>query len=309
MQASTSLLVPGEQLARISGLNQGLQGLMNIVAAPLGALLLGVMPLQRVLLVDILTAAMAILPLLFIPIPQPKDSTAPANGNLARAVLLDMREGFRYVRAWPGLLAIIVVAMALNFILVPSSSLMPLLVTQHFHGGAAQLGWLESVMGVGIVLGGITLAAWGGFKRKVMTSMMGIVGIGFGTILMGVAPGNVFGLALAGMFIMGTMNPMANGPLFAILQATVKPDMQGRVMSLLVSGAGAMMPISLLLAGPLADRIGVRTWYIVGGVACILIAVGCLFVRPLMDIERNGQPATDSAEPSPSRRLSVPNRR
>ena len=129
--------------------------------------------------------------------------------------------------------------------------------------------------------------------------MMGIVGIGFGTILMGVAPANVFGLALVGMFIMGMMNPMANGPLFAILQATVKPDMQGRVMSLLVSGAGAMMPISLLLAGPLADMIGVRTWYIVGGVACILIAVGCLFVRPLMDIERNGQPATDlgGAEP------------
>ena len=36
-------------------------------------------------------------------------------------------------------------------------------------------------------------------------------------------------------------------------------------MSLLVSGAGAMMPISLLLAGPLADVIGIQTWYIVGG--------------------------------------------
>ena len=99
--------------------------------------MLSFMPLHRVLMVDIVTAAMAILPLLFIAIPQPKNRTVSQNANLARAVLLDMREGFRYVRAWPGLLAIILVAMALNFILVPSSSLMPLLVTQHFHGGAA----------------------------------------------------------------------------------------------------------------------------------------------------------------------------
>jgi DHA3 family macrolide efflux protein-like MFS transporter len=294
MQASTSLLVPSDQLARISGLNEGLRGLINIAAPPLGALLLTFMPLHQVLAVDIVTAALAILPLLFIAIPQPENRTVSSQGNLAKAVVVDIREGFRYVRAWPGLLALILVAMAINFILIPSSSLMPLLVTQHFGGGAAQLAWLESVMGIGVVLGGVTLAAWGGFKRKVMTAMVGLVGIGVGVIMMGLAPASVFVLALAGMFIMGFMNPLTNGPLFAIIQATVQPDMQGRVMSLLMSGAGAMMPISLLLAGPLADVIGVQTWYLIGGVACVLIAVGCLFVKPLMNIESNSRDATAS---------------
>ncbi len=289
MQASTSLLVPSEQLSRIAGLNQGLQGLINIVAPPLGALMLSFVPLHNVLMVDIVTAALAILPLLFIAIPQPENRTVSEHTNLVKAVLVDIREGARYVRAWPGLLVIIFVAMALNFIMVPSSSLMPLLVTQHFGGGALQLGWLEAVMGVGVVVGGITLAVWGGFKRKVITSMVGLIGMGLGSVLIGLAPVSLFVLALGGMFIMGLTNPLVNGPLFAILQATVEPDMQGRVMSLLVSGAGAMMPISLLLAGPLADIIGVQTWYLVGGLACILIAVGCLFVKPLMAIEQNGQ--------------------
>ncbi len=299
MQASTSLLVPGEHLARVSGLNQGLQGLMNIVAPPVGALLLSVMPLHRVLAVDIVTAAMAILPLLFIAIPQPENRVISEHANLAKAVLVDMREGVRYVRAWPGLLAIMLVAMALNFIMVPSNALTPLLVTQHFGGGPLQLGWLESAFGIGVVLGGVTLAVWGGFKRKVITSMVGIVGIGLGSILMGLAPASLFGLAVGSMFVMGFMNPLTNGPIFAILQATVEPDMQGRVMSLLVSGAGAMMPISLLLAGPLADVIGVRTWYIIGGVVCVAIAITCLFVRPIMDIEQNGRAAAEVA-PQPA---------
>ncbi len=291
MAASTSLLVPSEQLARISGLNQGLQGLMNIVAPPLGALLLAVLPLHGVLAVDIITAVLAILPLLFVAIPQPETRTVSEHANPVRALLADMGEGFRYVRAWPGLLAVMLVAMGLNFILVPSGSLMPLLVRQHFQGGPVQLGWLESAMGIGVVLGGVTLGAWGGFKRKILTSLMGILVVGIGVAVLGLTPASLFGLALAAMFVQGFMNAMANGPLFAILQSTVRPDMQGRVMSLLGSGAGAMMPISLLLVGPLADLIGIRTWYVVGGVACALIAVGCLFVAPLMNIERNGHAA------------------
>ena len=288
MQASTSLLVPDKQLARVNGLNQGLQGLMNIIAPPLGALLLGVIPLHQVLAIDIVTALLAILPLLFVAIPQPPGRSVAAEANLVRAMLIDMAEGFRYVRAWPGLLILIIVAMALNFVLVPSGALMPLLVTQHFRGGALQLGWLESAMGIGVVSGGILLGAWGGFKRRILTSMMGVIGIGLGTVLVGVTPAGLFGVALAGMFISGFMNPMANGPLFAIVQSTVEPGIQGRVMSLIGSGSAAMMPLSLLLAGPLADAVGIRTWYILGGVICVVIALSCLAVRPLMEIEQNG---------------------
>ncbi len=288
MQASTSLLVPDSQLARINGLNQGLQGLMNIVAPPLGALLLGVMSLHWVLAIDIVTALLAVLPLLFVAVPQPPSRPVAAEANLVRAMLIDMREGLRYVRAWPGLLTLTLVAMALNFLLIPSGSLMPLLVTEHFRGGALQIGWLESAMGIGVVSGGILLGAWGGFKRRILTSMMGVIGIGLGTALIGATPAHLFGVALAGMFVTGFMGPMANGPLFAIVQSAVEPGMQGRVMSLIGSGAGAMMPLSLLLAGPLADAMGVRTWYLLGGVTCVAIALACLAVRPLMEIERNG---------------------
>jgi len=60
MTASTSLMVPKKHLARLSGLNQTLQGVLSIFAPPLGALLIGLLPMQSVLAIDIGTAALAV---------------------------------------------------------------------------------------------------------------------------------------------------------------------------------------------------------------------------------------------------------
>ena len=72
MQASTSLMVPKEHLSRIQGLNQMLNGVMNIGSAPLGALLLLWLPMQGILAIDIVTAAIAVTCLFFVAIPQPE---------------------------------------------------------------------------------------------------------------------------------------------------------------------------------------------------------------------------------------------
>ncbi|MDD2912968.1 MAG: MFS transporter, partial [Candidatus Bipolaricaulis anaerobius] len=69
MTASTSLMVPERQLSRVAGLNQTMHGAMNIIAPPIGAILLAVLPMHGIMGLDILTAALAIVPLLFIPIP------------------------------------------------------------------------------------------------------------------------------------------------------------------------------------------------------------------------------------------------
>jgi len=84
MTASTSLMVPPQHLARLAVLNQTLQGLISIFAPPLSALLIGLLPLEGVLAIDIATAALAVLPLLFIPIPRPPRQTALDNGTAVK---------------------------------------------------------------------------------------------------------------------------------------------------------------------------------------------------------------------------------
>ncbi len=96
MQASTTLMVPKQHYSRIAGLNQSLQGVANIVGPLLGALLLEFLPMQGVLAIDVLTAAIAVTPLLFIAIPRPR-----AIGQVRASFLRDLREGFRFVASCP----------------------------------------------------------------------------------------------------------------------------------------------------------------------------------------------------------------
>ncbi|MFZ5818756.1 MAG: MFS transporter [Chloroflexota bacterium] len=305
MQASTTLMVPEKHLTRISGANQTLNGAINIVAPPTGALLLEVLPMQGVLGIDIATALLAILPLAFLSIPQPARTDKTAEAGAQTGFVQDVREGLRYVAAWPGLLAILAMATVINFLLTPTSALMPLLVTRHFGLGALEFGLMDSAWGFGVILGGLALSVWGGFKRKVATSMLGIIGIGLGVTIVGLAPANAYPLAVAGMAFAGVMNPITNGPLFALIQSTVKPDMQGRVMALIMSAAGAMSPLSLMVAGPMSDLIGIRAWFWLGGLLCLLMGVGAFFVPAIMNVERNhsgqrprpgGKPAFSAAD-------------
>jgi DHA3 family macrolide efflux protein-like MFS transporter len=283
MSATTPLMVPKEQLTRINGLNQALQGVNSLVAPPVGALLLGILPTQGILLIDVGTALLAILPLLFMSVPQPQRHLELE--VVKPSLLQDIRDGLAYIRSIPGFTTIIFMALFLNFLLVPTGSLTPLLITKHFGKGAIELGLMESVMGVGIIAGGILLSIWGGFKKKIVTSLTGIIGLGVGVMIVGLAPANLFILALAGNIILGLMIPVANGPIGALLQTIVRPDMQGRVMALLNSGATAISPLGLLIAGPFSDRLGIRVWYWAGGILCVLIAVSAFFVPIIMNVE------------------------
>jgi DHA3 family macrolide efflux protein-like MFS transporter len=309
MQASTTLMVPKEQLSRVAGLNQTLQGVMNIVAPPSGALLLGILPLEGVLAIDVVTALLAIAPLLFLNIPQPERRSAPAaqthveagqTAPLKTSVWQDLREGLRYVRGWPGLMGVLIMATLINFLLNPASALMPILITKHFGGGPLELGGMDSVYGIGAVLGGVVLSVWGGFRRRIVTSMTGLIGIGAGFVIVGLTPAAAFGLALAGTFVAGIMHPITNGPLFAVVQATVAPEMQGRVFTLIQSAAMAMSPLSMVVAGPVADWLGVRAWYVVGGVVCALMGVAGFFIPAILHLEDNHRQAVSAGGETPA---------
>lgn len=297
MQASTSLMVPKKHLSRVQGINQMLNGGMNIISAPLGALMLELFSIQGILVIDVGTAILAITPLLFISIPQLERDSVHKDNNGKTTVWQDFRSGLRYMWSWPGLMMVAVMATLINLVLTPAFSLLPILVTKHFNGQAIQLATMESSWGIGIVLGGLALGAWGGFHRKIMTALVGLIGIGLGTLVIGFVPPTAFLFAVGVMFLTGIFNPITNGPIFAILQDVVAPDMQGRVFSLLISFSSAMSPLGLVIAGPLADKFGVQTWFIIGGILTTLMGIGGLFIPAIMNIEGNN--GSDNTKPEP----------
>jgi DHA3 family macrolide efflux protein-like MFS transporter len=285
MMASTSLMVPKEHLARIQGLNQMLWGGMSVFSAPLGALLLELLPLQGILAIDVVTAVIAIGPLFFIAVPQPERVTMVAGAEGNASFWQDFTSGLKYVWGWPGLLLICLMAMQINFLLNPAFLLLPLVVTKHFNGEAIQLATLESLAGIGTIAGGLVLSAWGGFKRRILTAMTGVIGLGLGCLMMGLLPPSAFTWAVVAMFIVGFVNPISNGPLLAAVQAAVAPDMQGRVFSLISSLAAATSPIGLLIAGPVSDWLGPQAWFIIGGIVTVVTGITAFFIPAVMRFE------------------------
>jgi len=297
MISSTSLMVPEKHLARVQGFNQTLNGGLDIVSAPLGALLIEILSMGNVLAIDVITAFFAIGPLLFIPIPQPEKSSEEE----LFSVLDDLKAGFKYVWGWQGLTALIVISILINLLATPSFSLLPLLVKSYFGGSAIELGWVDSAYGLGVILGGLLLGVWGGFKRKIVTSILGLLGFGAGLFVVGIAPSTLFYMAVAGMFAVGFMLPIINGPALAICQAAIDPKMQGRVFSLIGSLSSAMSPIGLAVAGPLANYTSVNTWFMAAGVVTLVLGMVSFTIRPLMNIEDSHDQQKPEKAPSPTK--------
>jgi DHA3 family macrolide efflux protein-like MFS transporter len=241
--------------------------------------------IQWVLSIDILTAILAVSPLFFILIPQPDKSLEKTTGSPIRTILKDTKIGFDYVVKWKGLLYILFLAAIINFLTAPINTYMPLLVTEYFKGGIWQVGWLETSWGLGVVLGGLALSLWGGFKKKIITSFTGLIAMSFGVFVIAIAPPIYFWIALAGMLIMGISNPIINGPFMAIIQSKVEKEMQGRVFSLVSSFCGAMMPLSMVVSAPIVEQFGPRSWYFASAAISLLATVMSLFSKEIMHIE------------------------
>ena len=107
------------------------------------------------------------------------------------------------------------------------------------NGGAAQFGWLSSAPGVGLIVGGVALGVWGGFRNRIVTALTAMSALGVAVMAVGLTPAASFLWALASMSCVGLIAPLVNGPVYAILHATIAPDYQGRVFSLIGSLAGA----------------------------------------------------------------------
>jgi len=285
MLAASSLMVPPQHLTRIQGWNQSLQGALAIVGAPAGAFLYASLSMAGVMLVDVVTAAFAIAPLLAIRIPEPERQAQDAPMRPAGGVLRETLAGLHYLRSRKGHMALVMIAASINLFLAPAFSLLPLLVQNDLGGNAMTLGWMTSLFGAGMIAGGVVLGSWGGFSRRIVTTLAGIIGLGAAVLVLGMAPPDPIIIASTALLTVGLMVPFCNGPIYAIMQTTIEPAFQGRVFSLLGSLAAATAPLGLLLAAPIASFAGVRAWFLAGGAISLAMGAIGFLVPALIRIE------------------------
>lgn len=269
--ASVSMLVPSSFLTRAAGLNQAMQSMTLIVAAPLGAFAISVMPIGWALGIDVATALLGIVPLLVWSIPQPRrggDSAGAEKTTLWR----DLRDGVHLVWSEPGLRRLYCLIGVVVMIIMPAFTLVPLLVKQHFHGGATQVGLMEGLSGAGMLFGGVLVAAMVP-RRHVQWILFGFAASCLSISLTALVPTRLFGVGVAWWVIGGITYVFGSAPLTALLQSMVPHHLQGRVLALLNSVMGLAAPVGLAFTGPLGEAFGIRGLFagmgILGALACL----------------------------------------
>lgn len=81
------------------------------------------------------------------------------------------------------------------------------------------------------------------------------------------------------------MRPVIDGSIFAMLQAIIPPEKQGRVLSIILSGSAASAFGGLLIAGPVVDATSLPLWFILSGIICMTVGLAGFFTPAIFYIE------------------------
>ncbi|WP_066638144.1 MFS transporter [Desulfolucanica intricata] len=258
-------IVPEYRLTKVNGINGSLQALIMFVAPIVSAALLTMTSIEIIFFIDVITAAVAILTLLlFFNIPVHEK----ASEKQTTSYFNDLKEGLAYIKNHDFLKAFFLF-FALFFVLIaPAAFLTPLQVTRSFGNDVWRLTAIELTFSIGMMLGGGIIASWGGFKNRVHTMTFASLIMGACTFALGIVP--VFWIYLFFMVIFGIALPIFSTPSTVLLQEKVDENYLGRVFGLFGMISTSMMPVGMLIFGPIADMIKIE-WLLIGTGILILI--------------------------------------
>lgn len=168
-----------------------------------------------------------------------------------------------------------------HILVSPSAFLTPLQVARSFGSDVWRLTAIEIFFAGGMFLGGILMLSWGGFSNKVYTMISANVVIGLFTVALGITP--IFWVYLIFMAIIGISIPAFNTPATVLLQQKVEPDYLGRVFEVLGMISSIMMPVGMLIFGPVADIVKIEWLLIVTGLALVILSLFYFNNRELVE--------------------------
>ena len=273
-------IVPEGQLMRANGLLASFQSAIALVSPLVSGALMSLWAIEYIFLIDVVTCILAVLFLLTLKI-------APHAKALEKQALSywhDMRQGFSYIRDHR-LVRSLFLFFALFFILVsPAAFLTPLQVARTFGEDVWRLTAIEVAFSSGMLLGGLLMSVWGGFKNRIHSMILSVYLIGINQILLGVVPW--FWIYVAVMVVVGVTLPIFNTPAMTLLQEKVDEAFLGRVFGVLSMISSGFMPLAILVFGPLADRVSIEWQLIVTG---ILLVVQGVFLHRNKRLIEEGQ--------------------
>jgi DHA3 family macrolide efflux protein-like MFS transporter len=281
-------ITPPEHLIKINGVNSSIQSFIQIVSPMASGALLAFMPFQTIFFVDVITAAAGITILYFF-VKIPGKQAATGSNPSAESYFHDLREGFRYVRSQKFIKQLILITTVLHVMISPAAFLTPLQVTRDFGTEVWRLTAIEIGFSAGMMLGGIAIGFWGGFRNRIYSMAWACVLNSIGIVLLGVLDN--FGWYLAAMFFLGLCIPLYATPETTIFQTKVAPEYMGRVFGVFTMITTLVMPAGMLIFGPLGDVVNIDFLLIGSGIVVGLLCIPFWHSKVLREIGKSDSEA------------------
>lgn len=303
--AVTPLLVPKRHLSRTGGLLQFAEASSQLIAPLLGGFLYVAIQVSGVLLIDAVTFVFSFVTLLLIRIPQAETTAAGAAGR--GSLWQEMVYGWKYLVRQAPLRALLLFMIATRFVLgVVLVLATPLALN---FTSVTMLGILQSVGGVGALIGSVLMSVWAGPKRRTTTLFAAELIGGICLLIVGLSQSVLlFGVII---FIYYVRYPISLTSSYAIWVSKIPVDLQGRVFAVVRAVAFSALPLAYLMAGPAVDYFfnplfavggaldgtllgqvigigpgrGIPFVFVLMGLLAIVLTIGGLLYRPLRLLE------------------------
>jgi MFS family permease len=292
-------ILPPDDLLAANGVEGVLRPAVMQAAGPaVASLAIGIhSPGLAFVVVSVASACAVVWLVLMQPTPVRREPDAEKRHPL-RVLVSDLRGGFAYMVGTPWLLGSLIFACLLVLVIIgPIEVLLPFAVTGQTGGGAGSFALALAAFGVGGAIGSMTVASLP-LPRRYLTIMilawavgslpLAVIGFTSQLWLMVIALFAVGFTFSAGGVIWGTL-----------LQRRVPPDLLGRVSSLDFFVSLALMPVSMALAGPVGEGLGIPLTFVIAGVVPVALGVlvVLIFRMPHDEVEHPLSPKVERAQP------------
>jgi len=264
-------IVPTDRLMRVNSINSTIQPFIMIVSPIVAGAMLSFSRLEYLFFIDVVTAAIAVGLLLILSVPPLKRLAAePRKGYLD-----DLMDGLAYIRRTGAIKRLFLFFAFVFFLITPVIFLSPLLVARSFGDEVWRLTANEITFFAGSIVGGVIMTAWGGFKNRFRT--LGLSCIVWALLFAGLGLAHDFVLYLAIMTLAGLPMPFWSASATTLLQELVEPEMQGRVFGVQQFIASSVMPVGMLVFGPVADVVTLELVFVISSALMAIPGVWLYF--------------------------------
>ncbi|HDR7377537.1 MULTISPECIES: MFS transporter [Bacillus] len=265
-------IVPKDYLMKVNGINSSITSLIMFLSPAVSAVILSVTSIETTFFIDVITAIIGISIMFIIQVEGHANVGVKQKSNLQ-----GIKEGFAYLKENVCMKRLLVLLIIIMILISPAAFLTPLMVTRSFGAEMWRLTASEMTFSAGAAVGGVLIAAWGGFRNRMHTTALACALYGLLMVGLGIAP--VFIMYLVFNFLIGITMPCFNTPVTVLLQEKVDPVMHGRMFSLVQIANSCALPLGMIIFGPLADVFSVEVLLIYAGIFVLFCAMYVVLSR------------------------------